>query len=228
MREASTSEELLELLDSTGKVSEPVRLVPDCQLYGLLSVTSLKDIQLAPGCRLYGLTSVTSLKGVQLVQGCVLSGLSSVTSLEGVQFAEGCALCGLSSVTSLEGLQLAKGCELYDLSSVTSLEGLQLAPGCKLYHLPSDVVIPEIPVSADEAAILEHIPVESCDMSTWHRETACGTTHCLAGYAQFLCGDMSLDSYDEGCRLLPSVSHLFYAPTKPVREWLKAKRWVVR
>ena len=142
---------------------------------------------------------------------------------EPLTLAQGCVLYGLTSVTSLEGLTLAQGCVLYDLTSVTSLEGLTLAQGCELQGIDSLREIPVVEVTASEAEILGKIPVENVVMTSWH----CGTTHCLAGSAQYQAGDMSADPRSEGKRLLPSVSHLFFAPTEPVRQWLKEKRWTV-
>lgn len=57
-------------------------------------------------------------------------------------------------------------------------------------------------------------------MSDFHSE--CGTAHCLAGWAQALAGDMDADPAEEGRRLIPSVSHLFYTTDEVA---LKALGW---
>lgn len=60
------------------------------------------------------------------------------------------------------------------------------------------------------------------DVHGWH----CGTAHCLAGWAQVLAGDIRKHPADEGIRLIPCASHLFYAWDFTVRLWLKNRGWI--
>ena len=81
-----------------------------------------------------------------------------------------------------------------------------------------------------EKKILKQIPVPRLNMSDWHgygweprKRGDCGTTHCLAGWAQALSiapEIRQMDALHAGRELLPNASHLFFAPQKIVEDWL--------
>jgi len=72
--------------------------------------------------------------------------------------------------------------------------------------------------------IRTHAIVPGClDMSTWH---TCETTHCLAGWAQVIAGDMKKDAEEEGRRLIPSAAFLFFDKDNLVRAWLETRAWL--
>jgi len=73
--------------------------------------------------------------------------------------------------------------------------------------------------------------IDRLEMNTWHGEgwnhdndeTDCKTTHCMAGFAQ-CCGDAKvrrMDTLDAGRLMIPSASHLFFAPNPVVEKWLR-------
>ena len=86
----------------------------------------------------------------------------------------------------------------------------------------------------EEVEILDQIDVDHCAMETWH--TACGTSHCLAGWAQWIKDDhaeidlYAIDSDSNalaaGLKYLPNISILFYAPTVAVQKWLREKQYL--
>lgn len=178
----------------------------------------IEPFQLSQGCRFYGLQDVTSLQGIQFTEDCWLYGLNNVISLQGTVLSEDCRLQGLTGVTSLDGIQLAQNCQLYHLAGVTSLDGIQLAEGCTLHNLENVTVKPLNPSEA-ELDIMKRIPVERLKMSNWH----CGTSHCLAGFAQVLDGREAEDAsaFRDGCEILPSMQGFFFASQNNMTKFLR-------
>ncbi len=217
MKTITSTRELKKFIGVDGRVTESVTLAEDCVLWGLINLTSLDGITLAEGCELWELNNLTSLDGITLAEGCVLYDLINLKSLDGITLAKDCQLWGLTNLTSLDGITLAKGCELYNLTNLTSLDGITLAEGCMLHGLNKDINLSANP-SAEEMKIIKQIPVDELDMSKWH----CGTSHCLAGWAQVISGRELNDheALDDGRELLPSLSHLFFAPNEPVKKLL--------
>ena len=193
----TNTEQFLKCIGDNGKVKEPITL--------------------AEGCTFWDLINLTSLEGVILAEGCTFLDLTSLTSLEGVTLAEGCTFLGLTSLTSFEGVTLANGCSFWDLTSLTSLEGVTLAEGCEFGGLSEDISLSANP-SDEEMKIISQIQIENLKMKFWH----CGTSHCLAGWAQIISGRDIDDgkALSDGRELLPSLSHLFFAPDKPVKKLL--------
>lgn len=154
---------------------------------------------------------------VLLAPNCLLWVLNCLTSLAGVVFSPGVRLYGLTGLTSLAGVVLKEDCWLFELSGLTSMAGLVTAPACRLLGLPGSLEL-ELPadVGESELQILRQIPPARCDMMSWH----CGTSHCLAGWAQVLSDREDQDTLKVGRELLPSVAHLFWAPNTAVRRLL--------
>jgi len=136
---------------------------------------------------------------------------------EPITMAEGCEFFGLESLTSFEGITMAKGCKFFGLTSLTSFDVITMAKGCKFLGLNSSIKLSATP-SEEEMKIIKQIPIEKINMSSWH----CGTAHCLAGWAQVISGRPMRDStaISDGRELLPSLSHLFFAPDEPVKKLL--------
>jgi hypothetical protein len=94
-------------------------------------------------------------------------------------------------------------------------------------------------ITPEEVAILDAIPRNRCDMRGWHgnvswinrtpqQERGCGTTHCLAGWAQTLSSDPEIRCMGPlraGQLLLPNVSYLFFAPQQFVDRWLRDREY---
>jgi hypothetical protein len=70
-------------------------------------------------------------------------------------------------------------------------------------------------------------------MHNWHgigwdpgKPGTCGTTHCLAGWAQALCTEPILRRMDPpqvGAMLMPRHAHLFHATNETVMELVRAE-----
>jgi hypothetical protein len=156
---------------------------------------------------------------VKVSDNCILSGLASVTNLDGLTLGDNCGLYDLAAVTSLDGLALGNDCALSGLAAVTSLDGLTLGSDCILSGLPETLEI-KVQPSEEELKILRAIPIEKLKMDSWH----CGTTHCLAGWAQIVCGAIPdrNTAFRDGQRLLPSMKPYFFAPQEAVERYLKS------
>jgi len=198
-----------------------VKFAKRVRLYDLSSINTLSDVTFIKDMRLYGLTNITTLDGVKFAKDVTLNGLTNVTTLDGVKFAKGVRLYGLTNITTLDGVKFAKDVTLKGLNNVTSLGNVEFADGIRLYGLYNVIVNP-VNITEDELAILRQIPIDNLDMSGWHND--CGTTHCLAGWAQVLSGLESDDAsaYDDGCRLLPSMQWYFFASTDAVKQYLQS------
>lgn len=61
------------------------------------------------------------------------------------------------------------------------------------------------------------------NMKHWH----CGTSHCLAGWAQFLSGLENYESaYEFGVKTIPVAAPLFFENEKTVIDWLTSRGYV--
>ncbi len=119
---------------------------------------------------------------------------SQVTSIGGSLDVRQGAQCDLPQVTSIGGyLDVSEGAQC-DLPQVTSIGGyLEIKPRGKL-TAPNLKTINGEPISApaDQAALLKQVAdhalaaPENFTMSDWH---ACGTAHCIAGWAVHLKGE---------------------------------------
>jgi hypothetical protein len=65
---------------------------------------------------------------------------------------------------------------------------------------------------------------ETLDMAQWH----CGTSHCLAGYAQAISEDpviRRMHPSDAGIRLIWPASHMFYADNVAAFDFLRDRKY---
>ncbi|MEB8381463.1 hypothetical protein NYW84_10485 [Acinetobacter junii] len=69
---------------------------------------------------------------------------------------------------------------------------------------------------------------EHFNMSSWHSH--CGTSHCIAGWAQVLTTQEinSSTAEDVGRELLPDFANFFYGRTGYLRKWFEARAYTLK
>lgn len=82
-----------------------------------------------------------------------------------------------------------------------------------------------------EIDFLRRIPIDRLVMSEWHgkdwcadKPGDCGTTHCLAGFAQAWSEDQEIRKMEPsaaGRKLIPNLSYLFFAPQALVEKVIR-------
>lgn len=99
--------------------------------------------------------------------------------------------------------------------------------------LPEGLTVGGLPPLSedDRAAMLKRVaevalaPGNTLDMDSWHRDGICGTTHCIAGWAQHLADEKyrSIKPVGAGLLLLgPVVAQRFFDSTEDGREYLES------
>jgi hypothetical protein len=83
---------------------------------------------------------------------------------------------------------------------------------------------PALPRRVAEAILAKP---DALNMATWHGSNACGTTHCLAGWAIALTPGASMledriGAQTTGQLLMPSAAHLFTATNQAALEWCRS------
>jgi len=186
--------------------------------------------------RVYG---ITSLNGVVFGSHINFQCPSTLTTLDGLDCADRVCITDYGNLHTLGNLVLGDYCRLRGLTSVRHLGTLKCGRRCVLDDLQDPVELGTPKLTADEMQIIRQIDIKQLGMELWHYDKpGCGTVHCLAGWAEVIktkkhdaaaleykadhFDDASLTS-DIGNRLLPNLSHLFYAQdaSESVREMIK-------
>jgi Leucine-rich repeat (LRR) protein len=131
--------------------------------------------------------------------------------LSGTQVVDVSALAQCPNLQTLD-LSDSKVVDVSALAQCQNLQTLHLSDS-KVVELGTPLLTP------DEMEIVKQIDINHIVMDHWH----CGTSHCLAGWAETLCGALPGESTEEcGRRVLPSLQKYFLCSnhTVSVREML--------
>ena len=123
---------------------------------------------------------------------------------------------------------------------VVATEPTTVAELCEFYGVDQASLPNQVEV-LDKIRDIVTSKSERLDMSTWHgptwdenkpacEETECGTTHCLAGWAQVLCENpviRKLDSEIAGRIVIPAAAAMFTVTNATAMEFLQSRRYAV-
>ncbi|WP_334069806.1 hypothetical protein [Acinetobacter colistiniresistens] len=102
-------------------------------------------------------------------------------------------------------------------------------------QLPNEPVVEvQKPTLEQQIALLDQIREkilanpEHFNMSSWHSH--CGTSHCIAGWAQVLTTQEtdSAKAEDIGRELLPDFAKFFYGKTEYLQKWFEARAYALK
>ena len=123
---------------------------------------------------------------------------------------------------------------------VVATEPTTVAELCEFYGVDQASLPNQVEV-LDKIRDIVTSKSERLDMSTWHgptwdenkpacEETECGTTHCLAGWAQVLCENpviRKLDSEIAGRIVIPAAAAMFTVTNATAMKFLQSRRYAV-
>jgi hypothetical protein len=166
-----------------------------------------------------------SLDGANLARAYLARASLDGASLTGANLARAYLAGASLDGASLDGASLARAYLAGASLDGASLDGANLT-GANLARAKG------LPSREDAIALLDEIrevvvaDQDKLHMQTWHEDGSrphdCGTTHCLAGWAQAL---RKLDSPKAGVRAIWPASHMVYASDADALEFMRERRY---